>query len=72
MATGLGVFLTALGAVLAFAVKASIAHVDLFLVGAILMLVGATIVAMSMMHWTPRRRPTPVAYAPRERVHQNV
>lgn len=56
MTTALGVLLLAAGAVLAFAVDAALPGVDAFLVGGLLMLFGATAVAMSMMRWTPRRR----------------
>ena len=63
MTTALGVFLIAVGAVLSFAVDATVPGVDVFLVGGVLMLLGATGVALSMMRWTPRRRGT-AAYRP--------
>jgi Domain of unknown function (DUF6458) len=56
MVTVLGVFLLAVGAVLTFAVDASVPGIDVSLVGALLMVVGATGVAMSMMRLTPHRR----------------
>ena len=71
MATAIGVFLLALGAVLAFAVDAAVPGVDLFLVGAILMLFGVAALALSMTRWTPRRRVS-VAYSPRPVVPRTV
>lgn len=41
MGIGIGIFLIAVGAVLAFAVEASVSGVDLDAVGVILMIVGA-------------------------------
>jgi hypothetical protein len=67
MATALGVFLIALGAVLSFAVDATVPSIDVFFVGGVLMLVGATAVAMSMMRWTPRRQVTARHYDSYER-----
>jgi hypothetical protein len=72
MTTAVGVFLLALGAVLAFAVDATVPGIDVFLVGAILMLLGATGVALSMMRWTPRRRVHMTAYSPRPVVPRTV
>ncbi|BEP12987.1 hypothetical protein acdb102_12980 [Acidothermaceae bacterium B102] len=71
MTTALGVFLVAVGAVLAFAVDATVPGIDLLLVGGILMLLGATGVALSMMRWTPRRR-VAVTYGPRPVVRRTV
>jgi hypothetical protein len=51
MGIGVSVFLIAVGAVLAFAVNATVPNVDLVLVGVILM--------MSLAVWGPRRRAVP-------------
>jgi Domain of unknown function (DUF6458) len=62
MATAVGVFLVAVGAVLTFAVDATLPGIGVVPVGAILMLTGATAVTMTVMRWSPRRRvarPTP-------------
>ena len=72
MTTALGVFLIAVGAVLAFAVDASVPGIDVFLVGGLLMLLGATGVAMSMMRWTPRRRVSVAPYRPSPVVRRTV
>ena len=56
MGTGFSVFLIAVGAVLAFAVNAVVPHVDLVLVGVILMVAGAIGLIMSLAIWGPRRR----------------
>jgi uncharacterized membrane protein YidH (DUF202 family) len=72
MGTALGVLLLAVGAVLAFAVDATVTNVDLFLVGSILMLVGAACIAMSMMRWSPRRRTAYVPYETSQRVRETV
>src|SRR5882757_2139862 len=59
MGTGFSVFLIAVGAVLAFAVNAVVPHVDLVLVGVILMVAGAIGLIMSLAIWGPRRRAVP-------------
>ena len=56
MGTGFSVFLIAVGAVLAFAVNAVVPHVDLVLVGVILMIAGVIGLIMSLAIWGPRRR----------------
>jgi hypothetical protein len=56
MGIGVSVFLIAVGAVLAFAVNAVVPHVDLVLVGVILMVAGAVGFLMSLAVWGPRRR----------------
>lgn len=49
---GLGLFLLALGAVLAFALEADVAGIDLQTVGVILMIVGAIGVIVSLARGT--------------------
>jgi hypothetical protein len=56
MGIGVSVFLIAVGAVLAFAVNAVVPHLDLTLVGVILMVAGVVGLLWSMMVWGPRRR----------------
>jgi hypothetical protein len=63
MGTGFSVFLIAVGAVLAFAVNAVVPHVDLVLVGVILMVAGAIGLIMSLAIWGPRRRTVVDPYA---------
>ena len=50
MATGSSVFLIALGAILAFAVDAEVAGLDLTAVGVILMIAGAIGIVVSLMY----------------------
>jgi uncharacterized BrkB/YihY/UPF0761 family membrane protein len=56
MGIGAGIFLIALGAILAFAVDASVSGIDLNVVGWILMLVGAIGLLLTVFLWAPRRR----------------
>jgi hypothetical protein len=49
---GLSLFLVAIGAILAWAVSATVAGIDLKIVGAILMAVGAAGVALSLLFWS--------------------
>jgi hypothetical protein len=72
MVTAVGVFLIALGAVLAFAVDASVPGVDVFLAGLVMMLVGAAAVGLSMIRWTPRRRLGVARYRPRPVLRRTV
>jgi hypothetical protein len=53
MGTGFSIFLIALGAVLTFAVDATVSGLDLDVVGIILMIAGAIGVLMSLM-WIDR------------------
>jgi Domain of unknown function (DUF6458) len=52
MGLGVGIFLTALGAILAFAVSASVSGVNIHTVGWILMIVGIAGVVLSMIFWS--------------------
>jgi hypothetical protein len=56
MGIGAGVFLIAVGAVLAFAVHASVSGIDIQTVGVILMIAGALGVALDLAVFAPRRR----------------
>lgn len=56
MGIGLGLLLVALGAVLRFAVHASISGIDLSTVGVILMIVGILGLLFDMVVLLPRRR----------------
>jgi uncharacterized membrane protein len=61
---GTSIFLIALGAILKFAVTASVSGIDLDVVGVILMVVGAIGLLLSifwMTVWTDRRRGAVVA-----------
>jgi hypothetical protein len=73
MGIGVSIFLTAIGAVLAFAVHATSSAVNIHTVGWILMAVGAAGALLSMIfwsswagpgYWTSRRRTTYVEQAP--------
>ena len=70
MGLGVGIFLTAVGAILAFAVNATVSGVNIHTVGWILMIVGIIGIVLSMIFWSswagpgyftdggPRRRRT--------------
>jgi lipoprotein signal peptidase len=66
MGTGVGIFLIAVGAVLAFAVHASVQGIDINAVGVILMIAGALGIVIDLIVFAPRRR-TVVEDAPRTR-----
>jgi len=51
MALGVSLFLIAAGAILAFAVEATVAGVDIVAVGYILMVVGVIGLVLSMLFW---------------------
>ncbi|WP_107768525.1 DUF6458 family protein [Nocardioides terrigena] len=61
MGYGLGVFLLALGLILAFAVQDMISAVDLTMVGYILCLAGVLVIAITAIQSNTRRRHTTVA-----------
>jgi len=56
MGIGVGVFLIAVGAILTFAVHASVTGVSLQTIGIILMAVGALGLLVSLTIFAPRRR----------------
>jgi hypothetical protein len=73
MGIGVGIFLTAVGAILTFAVSAHVSGVDINTVGWILMIVGIAGIALSLIFWsswagpgyfTGRRRATYVEEGP--------
>lgn len=63
MGIGVSIFLIAVGAILAFAVTATVTGIELATVGWILMIVGALGLVVSLLFWSswaPRRRTTVV------------
>jgi hypothetical protein len=56
MGIGVGVFLVALGAILAFAVNASVSGLDLAVVGWVLMGAGLLGIVLEVALFAPRRR----------------
>jgi membrane protein implicated in regulation of membrane protease activity len=56
MGIGAGIFLLALGAILAFAVSATVSGINISTVGVILMIVGALGIVLDLVIWAPRRR----------------
>jgi uncharacterized protein DUF6458 len=56
MGIGVGIFLIAVGAVLAFAVNATVSGISLVTVGVILMIVGAIGLLIDLAIFAPRRR----------------
>lgn len=58
MGIGFSTFLLALGAILSFAVKATVSGLDIHVVGWILMAAGALGLVLTMAVFAPRRRRT--------------
>ncbi len=59
MGIGIGIFLVAVGAILAFAVTETVQGIDLVVVGWILMVVGGIALVLSLLFWSsfsPARR----------------
>jgi hypothetical protein len=56
MNIGASIFLIALGAILTFALNISLSGLDIDVVGVILMLAGAALLALDLLYWGPRRR----------------
>lgn len=56
MGMPVGIFLTALGAVLAFAVHATVSGLDIRAVGWILMIAGVAGILLDLVLFAPRRR----------------
>jgi Domain of unknown function (DUF6458) len=52
MGLGVGIFLTALGAILAFAVDAEVSGLDINTIGWILMIAGIAGIVLSMIFWS--------------------
>lgn len=61
MGYGLGVFLLALGLILAFAVRDMISAVDLTMIGYILCLAGVLVIVLTAVQLNARRRSTATA-----------
>ena len=57
MGIGGSIFLLALGAILAFAVNASISGIDINVVGWVLMAAGLVGLIITIWYWNSRRRP---------------
>jgi len=57
MGIGVGVFLIAVGAIVTFAVHATVAGLDLHVVGWVLMLAGVAGLALFFVMWNRRRAP---------------
>ena len=71
MGLGVGIFLTAIGAILAFAVNKSVSGIEVQTIGWILMIVGIAGIVLSMIFWSSwggpggaRRRTTVVDDGP--------
>lgn len=56
MGIGSGIFLIAVGAILAFAVKADVWWIDLRAVGWVLIFAGIAVLLITMHYWQDRRR----------------
>jgi hypothetical protein len=52
MGLGVGIFLTAIGAILAFAVNTSVSGIEIRTIGWILMIVGIAGIVLSMIFWS--------------------
>jgi hypothetical protein len=53
---GTSLFLIAVGAILTFAINATVSGIDIATVGIILMIVGVIGLLISLFYWGPRRR----------------
>lgn len=62
MGIGVSILLIAVGAILAFAVHASLSGIDLQTVGVILMVVGVVGLVVTLFLWAPRRRERETVY----------
>jgi hypothetical protein len=58
MGIGGGIFLIALGAILAFAVRADFWWLDIQAVGWVLILAGITMILITLWYWQDRKRKT--------------
>ena len=56
MGIGGGIFLIALGAIVTFAIHVDVSWIDLRVVGWVIMMAGATILAFTIWFWQDRRR----------------
>jgi len=56
MGIGGGIFLIAVGAILAYAVKVDVEVIDLQVTGWVLMLAGVTVLVLTIWFWNSRRR----------------
>jgi hypothetical protein len=76
MGIGVGIALAALGAVLAFAVHASVSGIDLAVVGWVLMIAGVLGIVLELVLLAPRRRVAPTYVEPavpaRAVIHRDV
>ena len=52
MGLGVGIFLTAIGAILSFAVSATVSGINIHTVGWILLIVGIAGIVLSMIFWS--------------------
>lgn len=71
MGIGASVFLIAVGAILAFAVNASVQGLDLAVVGYILMIAGVLGLALTLFIFGPRSRTTSGAVVEERRVYDD-
>jgi hypothetical protein len=53
---GTSLFLIAVGAILTFAINATVSGIDIATVGIILMVIGVVGLLISLFYWMPRRR----------------
>ncbi len=67
MGIGVGIFLIAVGAIIAFAVDYQMNNVDLAAIGWILMAAGAVGILLELLLWGPRRRDVVAAPVVEER-----
>ena len=56
MELGTSLFLIAVGAILTFAVEATVSGIDIATVGIILMIIGVIGLLISLIYWGPARR----------------
>jgi hypothetical protein len=71
MGIGASVFLIAVGAILAFAVNATVSGLDIAVVGFILMIAGVLGLALTLLVFGPRSRATTGAVVEERRVYDD-
>jgi beta-lactamase regulating signal transducer with metallopeptidase domain len=71
MGIGVSIFLIAVGAILAFAVNATVSGLDIAVVGYILLVVGILGLIMTMFIFGPRSRATSGAVVEERRVYDD-
>ena len=71
MGIGGGIFLVALGAILAFAIHANLAWIDINMVGWVLMLAGLSVLGLTIWFWQQRRKRNELTLVEQSRIRHD-